>query len=478
MREALDHLVLYFLEKGYLHEDNLDYARNRAFRILEVQGWTLDRNITSLNTPSMDLDVIIEYALKNGLIKNQGATFIDDFIGELTDCLIDSPVEVTRNFENVKQSTGIKQATDFFYKFCKDIDYIKLKRTKKNLNWKHPSRYGDLQITVNLSKPEKTPEEIKLAALSKSDYPKCALCVENVGLGGITHPPRQHHRIIRMLLAKDDYYFQYSPYAYFNEHCIVLSKVHRPMKIDSHTIDVMMDFVCQVPHYFIAGNADLPIVGGSILSHDHFQGGNTIFPVETTDFESVVKSDKGETGILNWPVSTIKITGDKEYVKTHANKLLEAWIKYNNQNLKIISHTGETRHNTVNLFFRYSKTLNEYTCIMLLRNNRTDSEHPDGIFHTRGLFQVIKKENIGIIEALGLAILPPRMKKEMEEFTELPQFKDWLSSFPEEEQEKGPEYLIGETFRMLLEDVGVFKKTESGLHAFRAFIKESTNDRA
>lgn len=473
MREALDHLVLYFLEKGYLNEENLDYARNRAFRILNVQGWALDRNVSSLNTPSKDLEVISEYALNNGLIKNQGTTFMDDFIGEITDCLIDSPAEISRTFESIKQNSGIKAATDFLYKFCKDIDYIKVNRTKKNLNWKHPSGYGDLLITVNLSKPEKTPEEIKLAAVTKSDYPKCALCVENVGLGGITNPPRQHHRIIGMNLSSDDYFFQYSPYAYFNEHCIVLSKVHRPMKIDSHTIDVMMNFVRQVPHYFIAGNADLPIVGGSILSHDHFQGGVATFPVESTEFESVVKSQNGETGILNWPVSAIKISGDEEYVRTIANKILNSWINYTNPDLKIISHTGDTRHNTVNLFFRYAKEQDRYSCIMLLRNNRTDSEHPDGIFHTRNLLQVIKKENIGIIEALGLAILPPRMKKEMEKFTDLPQFKDWLSSFPEDERRKRPEYLIGETFRMLLEDVGVFKKDEPGLEAFRSFIKES-----
>lgn len=471
MKKALDRLVNLFASKGYLSEENIDYGRNRVFRLLKVSGWPKSTDEESSDIME-DLKTISAFARENGIIEGEGTSFYDDFTAELTDCLIPPPDRVREKFMNKSFNGSMKDATDWFYELNTDTQYIKKDRTEKNIRWKHPSVYGDLDITVNLSKPEKTPEEIKMAAKKSHDYPSCLLCRENEGLGGQGNPPRQHHRIIPVSLSGDSYYFQYSPYAYFNEHCIVLSEKHVPMAITPHTADVMLDFVSQFPHYFLAGNADLPIVGGSILSHDHFQGGDYVFPVERADYSMVTRAPHGECGILNWPVSAVKLKGTEKYVSDSSGKILEAWKKYSNNKLGILNETEGVRHNTVNFFFRKSGK-DEYSAIILLRNNRCDEEHPDGIFHTGKRLQVIKKENIGIIEAIGMAILPPRLKEEMNHFEELPQYSDWLSLFTDDQKKQGPRYLIGETFRMLLEDVGVFKHTEEGRNAFIEFLKET-----
>ncbi|PKK40126.1 Galactose-1-phosphate uridylyltransferase [Clostridiaceae bacterium JG1575] len=471
MRRALDHLVSVFLRKGYLAEENLHYARNGLFDLLGVEGWPYvppqdPQAANEEQTTQEALSILLAFARDTNKLP-QGLAHEDDWTARITDLLIPDPRTVQERFTHLQETEGIAAALQWFYGMNVTDQYIKTQRIAQNKTWTHPTAFGDLQVTLNRSKPEKTPEEIKAAAKASSDYPACMLCEENVGLCGEGHAPRRHHRILRQSLAGEPWFFQYSPYAYFPEHCIVFSKTHRPMKITAHTLAVLLAFTDAMPDYFIASNADLPIVGGSILSHDHFQGGRTVFPVEHAQKEALFQEPDGRISLVNWPVTTLCLEGSRSFIEHYASKILGCWRGYSDPSQGVLAQTMDTPHNTVN--FHVRKKGESYQVLILLRNNRTDAEHPSGIFHTRARHQVIKKENIGIIEALGLAIFPGRLMQQMEHFAEDPQFAAWHTSFPKQRLDD-PQWLIGETFLEILQDVGVFALDESGRAALLTFL--------
>ena len=387
-----------------------------------------------------------------------------------------------------------KEATDFYYRFSRDTDYIRRYRVSKDLKWKSESDYGELDITVNLSKPEKTPEEIAAAKKAKqSGYPKCLLCPENEGYAGrMNHPARQNHRIIPITIDGSEWGFQYSPYVYYNEHCIVFNKKHIPMKIDRSAFRKLFDFVKLFPHYFIGSNADLPIVGGSILSHEHFQGGNYEFamakaPIEKTytvkGFEDV------EVGRVRWPMSVIRISAkDTDRLVELADRILTKWRSYTDESCFIFAETDGEKHSTITPIAR--KRGDKFEMDLVLRNNITTEEHPFGVFHPHKELHNIKKENIGLIEVMGLAVLPARLKTELKELEKaildgrdikenetIAKHADWVASFKDNytfTAENTKDILqneVGKVFAKVLEHAGVFKRDENGFAGFDRFVE-------
>jgi UDPglucose--hexose-1-phosphate uridylyltransferase len=386
-----------------------------------------------------------------------------------------------------------EKATDWYYAFSKATDYIRTYRIKKDLKWSVPSVYGEIDITVNLSKPEKDPKAIAAAkALPQSGYPKCALCAENEGYAGnLRAAARQNHRIIPMTMAGEDWFLQYSPYVYYNEHCIALSADHCPMKIEKDTFRRLLDFEELFPHYFIGSNADLPIVGGSILSHNHFQGGHYTFAMETAPIEKEI-TFKGfenvKAGIVKWPLSVIRISGkDKNELVELADKILAAWRGYSDENAFIFAETNGEPHNTITPIAR--RRDGDFELDLVLRNNITTEEHPLGVYHPHAELHNIKKENIGLIEVMGLAVLPARLKTEMATLEDalvngkdiradetIAKHADWVEKFRANytfTAENTAEIIraeIGKTFVLVLEDAGVYKCTENGRAAFMRFV--------
>ena len=403
------------------------------------------------------------------------------------------PREVIRAFRE-KYAVSPKEATDWYYRFSCDTDYIRRYRIAKDMRWKYESEYGEMDITINLSKPEKDPKAIAAARNAKaSAYPKCQLCMENEGYAGrVNHPARNNHRIIPITVNDSQWGFQYSPYVYYNEHCIVFNGVHTPMKIERATFVKLFDFVKLFPHYFLGSNADLPIVGGSILSHDHFQGGRYEFPMAKAPVEKRV-TVKGfedvQAGIVNWPMSVIRISGpDTERLIALADVILDAWRSYSDEASFIFAETEGEKHNTITPIAR--KRGDHYELDLVLRNNITTKEHPLGVFHPHANLHHIKKENIGLIEVMGLAVLPARLKKEMAELEEailcgadlrqnevLAAHADWAEEFLTRHSEVNAENIheivqqeIGLVFMQVLEDAGVYKCTEDGRKGFERFI--------
>ena len=398
-----------------------------------------------------------------------------------------------RTFQE-KYERDPKEATDYFYKLSQDTDYIRRYRIKKDQKWISSTKYGDLDITINLSKPEKDPKAIAAAKNAKqSGYPKCLLCRENEGYAGrVNHPARQNHRIIPVTINDSDWGFQYSPYVYYNEHCIVFNSKHVPMKIEHDTFCKLFDFVKQFPHYFVGSNADLPIVGGSILSHDHFQGGHYEFamakaPVErqfkVTGFEDV------EAGVVNWPMSVVRISHENsDRLVALADVILEKWRGYSDEEAFIYAETDGEPHNTITPIAR--KRGDKFELDLVLRNNITTEEHPLGVYHPHAKLHHIKKENIGLIEVMGLAVLPARLKEEMEHLAEailagndirkdeeLAKHADWVEEFLPRYQEVSKDNIteilhkeIGNVFMEVLEDAGVYKRDEKGQAAFDRFL--------
>ena len=395
-------------------------------------------------------------------------------------------------------------ATDYFYKLSRDSDYIRRYRIKKDLKWTAETEYGTLDITVNLSKPEKDPKAIAAAKLAKqSGYPKCLLCKENEGYAGrINHPARQNHRIIPVTINQSDWFFQYSPYVYYNEHCIVFHGEHKPMKIERATFAKLLDFVSQFPHYFVGSNADLPIVGGSILSHDHFQGGNYEFAMAKAPVEreiSFVGFEDVKAGIVKWPMSVIRVSAaDKERLIALADKILSAWRGYTDEEAFVFAETDGEPHNTITPIAR--RRGGDYELDLVLRNNITTAEHPLGVYHPHAKLHHIKKENIGLIEVMGLAVLPARLKNEMADLEQaildgasirtdevLAKHADWVEEFLPKygftpgsalDGEIAPERLheiiqteIGLVFMEVLEDAGVYKCSGEGREAFLRFVE-------
>lgn len=453
-------------------------------------GMTRDTAEESLEGILKDL---LDYAYENGITEENGVVYRDLFDTKIMSLLVPRPSEVIGKFQALYEKDP-KEATDYFYTLSRDTDYIRRYRIKKDLKWTADTGYGTLDITINLSKPEKDPKAIAAAKLAKqSGYPKCLLCRENEGYAGrVNHPARQNHRIIPVTINNSDWFFQYSPYVYYNEHCIVFNSRHTPMKIERATFGKLLDFVAQFPHYFVGSNADLPIVGGSILSHDHFQGGHYEFAMAKAPVEkeiSFVGFEDVKAGIVKWPMSVIRLDcADKDRLIDLADKILLAWRGYTDEAAFIFAETDGEPHNTITPIARKRGELFELD--LVLRNNITTKEHPLGVYHPHAKLHHIKKENIGLIEVMGLAVLPARLKDEMAALQEailsgadlradetLEKHADWVEEFlPKYESitkdniESIVQKEIGLVFSEVLEDAGVYKCTPEGREGFLRFV--------
>jgi UDPglucose--hexose-1-phosphate uridylyltransferase len=450
------------------------------------------------------LDNLLDYAYDIAMIKENTVSYRDLLDAKIMGLLMPRQSEVVKKFFHDVNTYGPQKATDDFYALSKASNYIRMDRIEKNLYWLAPTSYGDLEITINLSKPEKDPKEIAASRLRpQSNYPKCLLCIENVGYPGhINHPARQNHRVIPVKVGGEQWYLQYSPYVYYNEHCILFHESHVPMKISQKTFERLFDFVEQFPHYFIGSNADLPIVGGSILSHEHFQGGRHVFPMETAaaerEFSNAEFSDI-KCSIVKWPMSVIRLSGPyKEELTRLSMDILERWRAYSDQSQNILAYSikqGESvPHNTITPIVRKNKQ-GMFEIDLVLRNNRTDEEHPDGIFHPHRELHHIKKENIGLIEVMGLAVLPARLSIELKEiemvltgskgikefedennpiYKHLPWIKELAARYgtalSTEKAEAVLKEEVGIKFQQVLMDAGVYKKDDKGMAGFTEFM--------
>lgn len=461
IRQAIDALTDHYQALGLLSPHDREYCRNRAFRLLQEPP-------QAYRPPQLGrkdaLNTLLLAARDKKLLAGEGIAFEDDFMAKLTDVFMPRPGEYQEWIGDLLERSP-EAATEKMYQVAIETEYIKLERVQQNIHHRYLADYGAVEITINLSKPEKSPEEIRLSQAAGSDYPACLLCKENVGLSEVPNPARSHHRLFQIELNGEDYFFQYSPYSYFNEHCIVFSKQHEPMEIDGRVIDRFLDFVDIFPHYFISANAELPIVGGSILTHDHYQGGRANFPIDSARSSLIYQSKELTVAKLDWPISAVRIEGDRQAVAQAAKKLINSWRSYSNPKLGILAQTDDI-HNTVNLMARKP---GRYQVILMFRNNRTDADNPDGIFHTNPVWQVVKRENIGIIEVMGLAILPARLMNEMGQFDQLPEYQKWLTAVPQVE----PLDQLGYTFSQILKDCGVFKPDQESQAAFEAFVTGS-----
>lgn len=495
----IEELISYALKNKLIEKEDVIWARNGILALLNLS----DNNSAAPykgplpDNPGEILADISFYAAENGLLEADTSTYREIFETSVMSVFTQRPSDVTKLFYETWREHGIKKATDAFYKYCRKIYYIKTDRVAKNITWKVATEYGKIDMTINLSKPEKDPKEIALQGKiqpSSSVYPKCLLCKENVGYKGrLNHPARQTLRVIPIKLNGKKWYFQYSPYVYYNEHSIVFCEDHRPMKITPDTFKNLLDFVEQFPHYFIGSNADLPIVGGSILSHDHYQAGRYVFPMEKAPSVKrfrVKKFPKISFDIICWPLSVLRLRGPKAQLAKAAAHVLNVWQKYDDPSVDILHASGKTPHNTVTPIARFKD--GSYEMDLVLRNNRTTKEFPWGVFHSRPEFHNIKRENIGLIEALGMAILPGRLKNEMaqaasliaagktekmKDLSSLAQHYNWVQSFIKDykgfKAEDVPEILleeIGRTFVKVLASCGVFKHDAKGKEAFLRFI--------
>ena len=484
-------LTDYAISKKLICEEDRAYIVNGLLAALGEAEF-----IEPENAPIAPLEEILsdlcDYAAEKGIIESNTVVYRDLFDTKLMGVLTPRPSEVIRTFSAL-YTISPKAATDYFYKLCLDSDYIRTYRVSKDMKWVYGGKYGDLDITINLSKPEKDPRAIAAAKLlPPSSYPKCLLCHDNEGYAGNTgKPARQTLRQIPTTLAGRKWYLQYSPYVYYNEHCIVLSAEHTPMKIETNTFARLLDFVGQYPHYFVGSNADLPIVGGSILTHDHMQGGNYTFAMAKAPMETSIKFscyDDVEAGIVKWPMSVIRLRSqNKQSLVNLAEKILVAWRGYTDADAFIFAETDGEPHNTITPIARMRD--GKYELDLVLRNNITTEEHPLGVYHPHAELHNIKKENIGLIEVMGLAVLPARLKEEIaimrdyilagKDFSEnadIEKHKEWFERFKDkytftaENTEQILKTEIGSTFERVLEDAGVYKNTEQGRCAFLRFI--------
>ena len=436
-------------------------------------------------------DQLVEEAVRLETIEDS-QTAREILGADLMDLVTPCPSQVNRDFWSTYAQSP-EQAIADFYQLSQKNDYIKLKAIAKNIAYRVPSDYGELEITINLSKPEKDPKEIAAAKLVKSsNYPQCQLCMENEGYHGrVNHPARSNHRIIRFDISGQEWGFQYSPYAYFNEHCIFLDSKHRPMAISRQSFERLLAIVEQFPDYFAGSNADLPIVGGSILTHDHYQGGRHVFPMEVAPIQKNFTFEGFETvkaGIVQWPMSVIRLTSDsKDELTNLADKILLAWRQYSDPSVQVLAESNGTPHHTITPIAR--KRDGQFEVDLVLRDNQTSPEHPDGIYHPHKDVQHIKKENIGLIEVMGLAILPPRLKKEVEQVAaylvgEDVIVADYHKEWADELKDSHPDLTdkdqalnivqesVGKIFARVLEDAGVYKQTEEGQAAFMRFVEQ------
>ena len=493
INEAISKLVTYALRCGLVEECETMWAINTILDVLQLDSYTDPQKEWGDIALHEVLDTLLDDAYARGVLKENSVVYRDLFDTELMGRLTPRPAQVIGEFEALYRKSPQK-ATDWYYALSQNTNYIRRDRIAKDMLWHTETDYGTLDVSINLSKPEKDPKAIAAARdLPASNYPRCQLCAENVGYAGrVNHPARQNHRIVPITIHDAPWFLQYSPYVYYNEHCICLSGEHTPMKIDRACFGKLLDFVRQFPHYFVGSNADLPIVGGSILAHDHFQGGRYTFamekaPVETTftfaGFEDV------QAGIVKWPMSVIRIAcPDPDRLVDLADKILAAWRGYTDAEAMIFAETDGEPHNTITPIVR--KRGDNFELDLVLRNNLTTEEHPLGLYHPHAELHHIKKENIGLIEVMGLAILPARLKEELSAVATClvtgadlrssdltAKHADWAEGFREKYTFTAENALdivqqeTGYVFAKVLEHAGVYKRTEEGKKAFMHFVE-------
>lgn len=491
VNQAVKNLVDYGVKTGLMEEADRIYVTNQVLAKLHLEEYEEAADVQEMDLEET-LKVLLDFACEKGLVEDS-IVYRDLFDAKLMNCLMMRPSEVQKKFWELYRESP-KKATDYFYTLSQDSDYIRRYRIQKDMKWTVDTEYGTLDVTINLSKPEKDPKAIAAAKLAKqSGYPKCLLCKENEGYAGrVNHPARDNHRVIPISINQTQWGFQYSPYVYYNEHCIVFNGEHIPMKVDRAAFQKLFDFIQLFPHYFIGSNADLPIVGGSILSHDHFQGGNYEFAMARAPIEipvTIAGYEDVEAGIVKWPLSVIRIRHqEKQRLIDLADSILRAWRGYTDEAAFILAETDGEPHNTITPIARMKDGIFELD--LTLRNNITTEECPLGFYHPHNELHHIKKENIGLIEVMGLAVLPARLKEEMELLEEfilegkdirnhavLQKHTDWVEEFLPKYSEVTRENIegilkeeIGHVFRRVLEDAGVYKCTKEGREAFLRFI--------
>ena len=486
MQTVIDNFVEQVIQSEVYKPMDYSYVKNRVLALVGEEG---------ANTPTSETDIkkikdmLVELAETNGKVGSLAEE--KDCLGaELMNFITPIPSAVNEKFWSTYQESPEKAVNDF-YQLSKDNDYIKLSAIAKNIAFRSETKYGSLEITINLSKPEKDPKAIAAEKLIKaSNYPKCLLCMENEGYQGrVNYPARANHRIIRMKLGDEEWGLQYSPYSYFNEHAIFLNTKHIPMAITPKTFEQLLEIVDIIPGYFAGSNADLPIAGGSILSHNHYQGGKYVFPMEVAECETNFVFSGFEdiqAGIVKWPMSVLRLRGtNKQRIVELASKILKSWQGYTDLEADIIAATGEVPHHTITPIARVVD--GQFEMDLVLRDNHTSELHPDGVYHPHKDVQHIKKENIGLIEVMGLAILPPRLKTELEEVEKYllgkenaiadyhlewaDQLKEKYPNVKEEEINSVVQHEVGQVFARVLEDAGVYKNTPFGHEAFMRFVK-------
>ena len=504
---AVNKLVAYGLRTGLIEKEDIIYTVNTLLIQLgldaaEFETVDIEKIASEISESDLEsgeylesvLKELTDYAAEHGLIESDSVVYRDLFDTKLMGAMTRRPSEVIKKFR-AEYEKSPEDATNFYYNFSRNTDYIRRYRISKDMKWVAPTPYGDLDITINLSKPEKDPKAIAAARNAKqSGYPKCQLCWENEGYSGrVDHPARENHRIIPVTIQDSKWGFQYSPYVYYNEHCIVFNSKHIPMKIEHGTFCKLFDFVKQFPHYFVGSNADLPIVGGSILSHDHFQGGHYTFAMAKAEVErtfTIPGFEDVKCGIVKWTMAVIRLScPDYKRIIELADIILNKWRGYTDEAAFIFAETDKTPHNTITPIAR--KVGDDFHLDLVLRNNITTDEHPLGVYHPHAELHHIKKENIGLIEVMGLAVLPARLKGEMAELKEailtgadlraseaLEKHADWVEKFKSKYDSINKENIdeiiqneIGEVFMHVLEDAGVYKRTPEGQAAFDRFIE-------
>lgn len=487
-KEELTHFVDRLIKQSDYEDVDRRYLINQVLGLVGEGNGDTVAQVDGDDLISMKDDLVELAVLNHRIDDNQGER---DILGaRLMDFITPPPSVVNRRFRQKYEDGGPDAATDYFYQLCKANDYIKTKAIQKNIVFTTPTAYGDLEITINLSKPEKDPRQIALAKkMPSSGYPLCQLCMENEGyLGRVNYPARSNHRIIRLMLADETWGFQYSPYAYFGEHCIFLDNKHEPMSINRKTFVRLLSIIDRFPHYFVGSNADLPIVGGSILSHEHYQGGRHDFPMAKAPIETPIVFDHFKAvkaGIVKWPMSVIRLTAaDKAELVELSTIILDRWRRYTDESVGVRAETDGEPHHTVTPIARRRGT--RYELDLVLRDNQTSEKYPLGVFHPHPDVQHIKKENIGLIEVMGRAILPPRLKTELKEVAAylLDQnnqmkayHKDWADRIKQRHSELSDGNVdqivyqeVGKVFERVLEDAGVYKRSKAGQAAFMRFI--------
>ena len=496
----IERLLQFSLQHSLIGELDAYVARNTLLDLFGLsEPWADGVPEEHLDVPTVLLDALLDDAAARGLYDGEVPALRVNFEARIMGAVMPRESETAARFEQLRQTQGVRAATDYFYGLCIASNYIRTAQIAKNIKWDYPCKYGRLEITINLTKPEKDPKTIALERLQPAaSYPKCMLCIENIGYAGrVNFPARQNHRVVPLMLCGETWYLQYSPYVYYNEHCIVFNGQHVPMKIEKAAFKKLFDFIKQFPHYFLGSNADLPIVGGSILSHDHFQGGHYTFAMAKAGIEkhfSMEGFEDVEAGIVFWPMSVLRLRGkDCDRLIELGDIVLGAWRAYTDEAAFVYAETEGEPHNTITPIAR--KVGDTYELDLVLRNNITTEEFPLGVYHPHQELHHIKKENIGLIEVMGLAVLPSRLKTELAGLGEylvegkdirsnetLEKHADWVEEFLPKYEEKGIKITaenvqsilqeeVGHVFARVLEDAGVYKCDEAGREAFGRFLK-------